>query len=265
MMALECACGRKMYPDAALLRCPGCGRPTATMGPCSMTSKPEGREVEAREGGTLRGDGSGAITIKAEAGAVHVDRPHVATLPNGVRVELPAGTVLREAPTPIQLASAEEERAILPRATRVKVRSRAGAPTVVTIEDDAGRTIRLAHVGAAEAMRYGEPPEIETKTLGEQIHDEHDRKTHADGSCCVCDPAPTVLADLTERVGLPREMAPSVTAYDPNDSSWAARYTETMRVNAIQRAEIERLREQLENSATPADRAVGAAMLGSLR
>lgn len=100
MMALECACGRKMYPDAALLRCPGCGRPTATMGPCSMTSKPEGREVEARKGGTLRGDGSGAITIKAEAGAVHVDRPHVATLPDGSRVELPAGTVLREAPTP---------------------------------------------------------------------------------------------------------------------------------------------------------------------
>lgn len=86
----------------------------------------------------------------------------VATLPTGERVELPAGTVLRKASTPIQLASAEEERAILPRATRVEVRSRAGSPTTVTIEDDAGRTIRLVHVGAAEAMRFGEPVEPRT-------------------------------------------------------------------------------------------------------
>lgn len=67
MMALECACGRKMYPDAALLRCPGCGRPTATMGPCSMTSKPEGREVEAREGGTLQGGGEMSAEEKLRA------------------------------------------------------------------------------------------------------------------------------------------------------------------------------------------------------
>jgi len=36
------------------------------------------------------------ITVKSEAGAVHIDRPHIATLPTGERVELPAGTVLRE-------------------------------------------------------------------------------------------------------------------------------------------------------------------------
>ena len=36
------------------------------------------------------------ITVKSEAGAVHIDRPHIATLPTGERVELPAGTVLHE-------------------------------------------------------------------------------------------------------------------------------------------------------------------------
>ena len=100
MMALECACGRKMYPDAALLRCPGCGRPTATMGPCSMTSKPEGREVEAREGGTLQVDAGDRVTVDTETEAqVDLLVAFVATLPDGSRVELPAGTVLREAPT----------------------------------------------------------------------------------------------------------------------------------------------------------------------
>ena len=100
-MALECACGRKMYPDAALLRCPGCGRPTATMGPCSMTSKPEGREVEAREGGTLQVDAGDRVTVDTETEAqVDLLVAFVATLPDGSRVSLPAGTVLREAPTP---------------------------------------------------------------------------------------------------------------------------------------------------------------------
>ena len=51
----------------------------------------------AEAGGLLRGDGSDdTITIKSEAGAVHINRPHIATLPTGERVELPAGTVLRE-------------------------------------------------------------------------------------------------------------------------------------------------------------------------
>ena len=40
------------------------------------------------------------ITVKSEAGAVHIDRPHIATLPTGERVELPAGTVLREGTLP---------------------------------------------------------------------------------------------------------------------------------------------------------------------
>ena len=146
MMALECACGRKMYPDAALLRCPGCGRPTTTMAPCSMTSRPEGREAEARD-----------ITIKVPTErTINVCTPHVATLPDGSRVELPAGTVLREGTLPLEIE-----------------------PT-------------------------------EPRTLGEQLHEEHYRTAHADGSPCLCETASAILADLTERVGLPREMAPSV-------------------------------------------------------
>ena len=100
-------------------------------------------EPQAEAGGTLRSNGDGAVTIKVEAGAVHIDRPHVATLPTGERVELPAGTVLREGTLPPE---AEDDR----------------------------------------------------PTLGEQIHDEHDR----------------ALRNLTERVGLPREMAPSVAFLD---------------------------------------------------
>ena len=167
MMALECACGRKMYPDAALLRCPGCGRPTATMGPCSMTSKPEGREVEAREGGTLQVDAGDRVTVDTETEAqVDLLVAFVATLPDGSRVSLPAGTVLREGTLPPEIE-----------------------PT-------------------------------EPRTLGEQLHEEHDRAAHADGSPCLCDPAEgAILADLTERVGLPREMAPSAT---PIIDAWRA-------------------------------------------
>lgn len=92
-------------------------------------------------------------------------KSHVATLPDGSRVELPAGTVLREGTLPPEIE-----------------------PT-------------------------------EPRTLGEQLHEEHDRAAHADGSPCLCDPAEgAILADLTERVGLPREMAPSVgpACNDPN-------------------------------------------------
>lgn len=65
----------------------------------------------AEAGGSLRGDGAeGTITIKAEAGTVHIDRPHIATLPTGERVDLPAGTVLREGTLPPE---AEDDRPTL--------------------------------------------------------------------------------------------------------------------------------------------------------
>lgn len=59
-------------------------------------------KLAAEAGGTLRGDGSdGAYTfgpLPTER-TINICTPHVATLPDGSRVELPAGTVLREAPT----------------------------------------------------------------------------------------------------------------------------------------------------------------------
>lgn len=81
--------------------------------------------------------------------------PMIATLPTGERIELPAGTVLREdtRPPPIRLASAEEERAILSQVVGYTIRERRGERTQIIVSDAEGRTIELMHVTPAMLMR----------------------------------------------------------------------------------------------------------------
>ena len=148
----------------------------------------------AEAGGSLRGDGAeGTITIKAEAGAVHVDRPHIATLPTGERVELPAGTVLREGTLP-PVATPQENFAALKRMY----------PNLAGTYERAAAKHEIAPWDVTEEQLWEECPALrpvdpdEPKPLGEQLHDEHER----------------ALRELTERVGLPREMAPSVLRVD---------------------------------------------------
>ena len=66
----------------------------------------------AEAAGTLRGDGSGAITIGplSTERTVNLTAAFIATLPTGERVELPAGTVLREGTLP---PDAEDDRPTL--------------------------------------------------------------------------------------------------------------------------------------------------------
>ena len=114
---------------------------------------------------------------------------HVATLPTGERVDLPAGTVLREGTLP-PVATPQENFAALKRMY----------PNLAGTYERAAAKHEIAPWDVTEEQLWEECPALrpvdpdEPKPLGEQLHDEHDR----------------ALRELTERVGLPREMAPSV-------------------------------------------------------
>ena len=91
----------------------------------------------------------------------HLDKPHFATLPDGSRVELPAGTLLREdaRPAPVRLASEAEERAVLARAAGVKTREDMSGRRVV-VTDHEGQRYELTRVASWEAVKAVHGPYV---------------------------------------------------------------------------------------------------------
>lgn len=133
------------------------------------------------------------ITLKAETGAnAHLCAAYVATLPTGERVELPAGTMLREGTGAIDhshlLACA---RGVVDFATHEPIDGPLMRALLSALRAACGDSIEDV------ALRAGPPEPMSPAWINAQFRE----VTQAEGEA--------ILADLTERVGLPREMAPS--------------------------------------------------------
>ena len=288
------------HPWSTALEVTPCGR-------CGWSRRSHASQAEAS--GARRGDGSdGAITIKAQAEAtINVCTPHVATLPNGSRVALPAGTVLREGTgglDPARLLACA--RAVIDRDAQCPLSGPVAHDLLTRLREACGDTEE--DVGAriaAEPRRrslLGAAPPARTASC------RHGTQSHyiKDGTlgCEDCDDAAKDAARIAAQEDAARDAArlgrpvydrargrisfkpvevvevpptPIAEAYhlgmhitpepihEPERAALEQRIKDLQDDRARLHAEIDRLREQIENSATPADRAVGAAMLGSLR